>query len=89
MTNTTDTRVYSKISSVLPPMCSPYVFVIGQSSIYDYLLKKLVFVPVASAMTVIHRDRLVLASNAQWLEIRWLEIWSLTSRGQIVYADLL
>ena len=50
------------------------------------LSKKLVFVPVASAMTAIHRDRLVLAlaSNAQWLEIR-----SLTSRGQIVSADLL
>ena len=44
------------------------------------LSKKLVFVPVASAMTAVHRDRLVLASNAQSLE--------LVSRGQIVSADL-
>ena len=42
-----------------------------------------VFVPIASAMTAVHRDRLVLASNAQWPEIQ-----SLTSRGQIASADL-
>ena len=29
----------------------------------------IVFVPVASAMTPIHRDHLVVASNARWLEI--------------------
>ena len=46
------------------------------------LSKKLVFVPVASAVTAFHRDRLVLASSAQWSEIQ-----SLTSRGQIVSAD--
>ena len=38
------------------------------------------FVPVASAMTAARRDRLVLASNAQWQ--------SLMSQGQIVSADL-
>ena len=47
------------------------------------LSKKLVFVPVASAMIAVHRDHLVLASNNQWPDIR-----SLTSRGQIVSADL-
>ena len=47
------------------------------------LSKKLVFVPVASAMTAVDRDRLVLASNAEWPEIQ-----SLMSRGQIVSADL-
>ena len=52
------------------------------------LTNQLVFVPVhvhvASAMTAVHRDHLVLASNAQWPEIR-----SLMSQGQIVSADLL
>ena len=38
--------------------------------------------PVASAMTAVHRNGLVLASNAQWPEIR-----SLASQGQIVSAD--
>ena len=47
------------------------------------LSKKFVLVPVASAMTSIHRDRLVLASNAQWPEIQ-----SLASRGQIISTDL-
>ena len=36
------------------------------------LSKKLVFVPVASAMTTIHRDCLILAFNAQWPEIQSL-----------------
>ena len=40
--------------------------------------------PVASAMIAVHRDHLVLASSAQWPEIR-----SLTSQGQIVSADSL
>ena len=56
--------------------CPFFVFFYGLS-------KKLVFMPVASAMTAVHRDRLTLASNAQWPEIQ-----SLTSRGQIVSADL-
>ena len=46
------------------------------------LFKKLVFVPVASATTAVHRDRLVLASNAQWPEIQ-----PLVSQGQIVSSD--
>ena len=33
------------------------------------LSKKLVFVPLASVMTAVHRYRLVLASNAQWSEV--------------------
>ena len=45
--------------------------------------KKLVFVPIASAMAGGHRDCLVLASVAQWPEIQ-----PLVSRGQIVSADL-
>ena len=45
--------------------------------------KKLVFVPVASAMAGGHRDCPVLAFVAQWLEIQ-----PLVSRGQIVSADL-
>ena len=45
--------------------------------------KKLAFVPVASAMTAVHKDRLVLASYAPRPEIQPLE-----SRGQIVSADL-
>ena len=40
------------------------------------------FVPVASALTAIHRDHQTLASN-----IHWQEIQSLMSRGQIVSAD--
>ena len=43
---------------------------------------KLVFVPVASAMTGIHRDHLVLAFDGQWPKIQHL-----VSRGQIVSAD--
>ena len=38
--------------------------------------------PIASATTAVHRDRLVLLSNAQWPEIQLL-----VSRGQIVSAD--
>ena len=38
--------------------------------------------PVASAVTAVHRDHLALASSAQWPEIQ-----SLTSQGQIVSAD--
>ena len=47
------------------------------------LSKKLAFVPVASAMTAVHRDRLVLTSYAPRSEIEPLEF-----RGQIVSADL-
>ena len=47
------------------------------------LSKKLVFVPVASAMTAARRDHLVLSSNTQWPEIQHL-----VSQGQIVSADL-
>lgn len=46
--------------------------------------KKLVFVPVASALIGTHRDRLFLASFAQQPEIH-----SLACRGQIVSTDLL
>ena len=45
--------------------------------------KKLVFMPVASAMSGGHRDCPVLASIAQWLEIQ-----PPVSRGQLVSADL-
>ena len=38
--------------------------------------------PVASAVAGVHRDRLLLASNAQWPEIQ-----PLMSRGQIVSTD--
>ena len=41
------------------------------------------FVPVDSALTVAHRDHLVLASIVQWPEIQ-----RLVSRGQIISADL-
>ena len=47
------------------------------------LSKKVAFVPVASAMTAVHRDRLVLASYARRSGIQPLE-----SRGHIVSADL-
>ena len=40
------------------------------------------FVPVASVMIAVHRDRLVLASTAQWSEIQ-----RLVSRGQIASTD--
>ena len=39
--------------------------------------------PAASAMTAVHRDRLVLASDAQWPDIQ-----PIVSQGQIVSADL-
>ena len=48
------------------------------------LSKKLEFAPVASAITAVHSDRLILASY-----VRWPEIQSPVSRGQIVSADLL
>ena len=41
------------------------------------------FVSVASAMTAVHGDHLVLASDIQWPEIQ-----PLVSRGQIISADL-
>ena len=44
------------------------------------LSKKLVFVPVASTMTVVHRDHLVLAS----INARWPDIQPLVSRGHVV-----
>ena len=47
------------------------------------LSKKLVFLPVASAMAGSNRDCPVLASDAQWPEIQ-----PLVSRGQIVSTDL-
>ena len=47
------------------------------------LSKKLAFVPVASAMTAVHRDRLVLASYAPLPEMQPLE-----SQGHIVSNDL-
>ena len=73
----------SSLESSCLAICSPlYVsahcrlFLYGQS-------KKLAFVLVASAMTAIHRDRLVLASYTPRPEIQLLE-----SRGQIVSADV-
>ena len=48
-----------------------------------FLYKKLEFVPVASTITAVHRDRLILASY-----VRWPEIQLLVSRGQSVSADL-
>ena len=48
----------------------------------DSLSKNLVFMPAASAMTSIHRDRLVLAANALWPEIQPLVSW-----GQIISTD--
>ena len=50
--------------------------------LYD-LSKELVFVPVASAMTAVHRDRLVLAFYAPRPEIQPLE-----SQDQIVSIGL-
>ena len=40
--------------------------------------------PVASVMTAVHRDHLLLASNGQWPEIQ-----PVVSRGQIVSVDFL
>lgn len=45
-------------------------------------VQSIVFVPVASATTAVHKDRQVVASNDQWPEIQ-----RLVSRGQIVSAD--
>ena len=47
------------------------------------LSKKLEFAPVASAVTAVHSNRLVLDSY-----IRWPEIQPLVYRGKIVSADL-
>ena len=41
------------------------------------------FVPVASAMTAVHRDHPFLASNPEWSEIQ-----PSVSQGQIVSADV-
>ena len=51
--------------------------------LYSLSKNKLVFAPVASAMTAVHRDHLIPASNAQWLEIQ-----QPVSQGQIVSTDL-
>ena len=40
------------------------------------------FVPTASAMAAIHRDHLVVASNAQWPEVQ-----PFVFSGQIIFAD--
>ena len=54
------------------------------SPVFLYSLsKKLEFVPVASAITTVHRDCLILASNVRWPEIQPLVSW-----GQIVSTDL-
>ena len=50
------------------------------SPIFVSLSKNLVFVPVASAMIAVHQDRLVLTSNALWMEIQ--------PQGHIVSSDL-
>ena len=47
------------------------------------LSKKLEFAPVASAITAVHGDRLILASY-----VRWPEIQPPVSQGQIISADL-
>ena len=47
-----------------------------------YLFKKLEFVPVASAITAVHRDLVIPAPNAQWPEIQ-----PPMTQGQIVSAD--
>ena len=47
------------------------------------LSNKLALSPVASAVTAIHRDRVVLASYAPWSEMQ-----PLVPRGQIVSGDL-
>ena len=56
--------------------CLFFFFLYGPS-------KKLVFVPVASAMTGVHRDHPFLVSNIQWLEIQ-----PLVSRGRLTSRDL-
>ena len=48
-----------------------------------FCTKKLVFMPIGSTMTVVHRDHLVLASN-NW----WPDVQPLVFQGQIVSADL-
>ena len=63
---------------------SPTACVVSIVACFLYgLSKKLAFVPVASAMSGVHRDCLVLVSYAPRPEIQPLE-----SRGQIVFADL-
>ena len=47
------------------------------------LFNKLALSPVASAMTAVHRDLVVLALYAPWPEIQ-----PLVPRGQIVSSDL-
>ena len=46
------------------------------------LSKKLMLVLVASDMTVVHRDCLVLASNSQWLEKQ-----PLVSQGPLTFCN--
>ena len=80
------TMTISSLESSCLAICSPlHVSVLCHLFLYG-LSKKLAFVPVASAMTAVHRYRLhvVLASCAPSPEIQPLEL-----RGQIISADLL
>ena len=49
---------------------------------HQFFVQPIQEVPVASATTAVQRNRLVLASNAQWPEIQ-----PLVSRSQIISAD--
>lgn len=52
------------------------------------LSKNLDLVPVASSMTIVHRDRLVLHACSFKINAQWPEIQPIVFRGQIVSADL-
>ena len=63
-------------SLFLPGLSEKQVIDLGMalSPVFLYgLSKKLTFVPIASAMTAVHRDCLVLAFCAPWPEIQPLE----------------
>ena len=64
--------------------CSPLHVRVHCRLFHTVCPNKLVILLVASAMTAIHRDRLVLASYALWPGIQ-----PLMPRGQIVFGDLL
>ena len=78
----TMTQTVSSRESCCLAKCRPlYMQVSTVAWFFNSPPKKLVLVPISSAMTGVHRNYLILASNAQCSEIQPLML-----RGQIIPA---
>ena len=88
----TKSTTYMMMTATIPSLessclaiCSPLHVVSVHCRLFfvHAVTKKLVLSPVASAMTAVHRDRLVLASYTPWPSTQ-----PLMPRGQIVSSDV-